>query len=62
MDEVTWEEPLEFKPERFLNKDGNVYRPDEFIPFSIGTVNVFFLNFMYCFLFEGVSGQNPTHI
>ncbi|XP_070568876.1 cytochrome P450 2U1-like isoform X2 [Ptychodera flava] len=30
-----WEEPEKFNPERFLNKDGSVHRPDNFIPFSV---------------------------
>lgn len=32
-----WENPEEFRPERFLTAEGNVYRPDAFIPFSWGT-------------------------
>ncbi|XP_071816840.1 cytochrome P450 2J6-like [Apostichopus japonicus] len=31
-----WEEPEEFRPERFLDKDGNFVKRDDFIPFSIG--------------------------
>ncbi|KAK3710185.1 hypothetical protein RRG08_014501 [Elysia crispata] len=35
MDEETWEEPLKFRPERFLH-EGRVVKPDAFIPFSTG--------------------------
>ena len=31
-----WEDPEDFKPERFLTQDGKVSRPKELIPFSIG--------------------------
>lgn len=31
-----WDEPNEFKPERFLSSKGNVVKPAHFIPFSTG--------------------------
>ena len=31
-----WENPEEFIPERFMDERGNTYRPDGFIPFSMG--------------------------
>ncbi|XP_071492517.1 cytochrome P450 2U1-like [Diadema antillarum] len=31
-----WTDPEEFKPERFLDVNGNCVKPDEMIPFSIG--------------------------
>lgn len=31
-----WNEPDQFRPERFLDKDGKCFSPKEFIPFSIG--------------------------
>ena len=40
-DPEVWHDPEVFKPERFLNKDGNVDLPKEWIPFSIGKVFVF---------------------
>ncbi|XP_052269844.1 cytochrome P450 2U1-like isoform X2 [Dreissena polymorpha] len=35
-DPSTWSEPDVFKPERFLNNDGDLEIPNEFIAFSIG--------------------------
>ena len=35
-DPEIWADPEEFNPLRFLNKDGKVEKPKEFIPFSIG--------------------------
>ena len=31
-----WEEGTKFKPERFLDSEGQVRRDDHFIPFSVG--------------------------
>ncbi|XP_033641368.1 cytochrome P450 2J6-like [Asterias rubens] len=35
-DPKLWPEPDEFKPERFLNEEGNAIKAEEFIPFSTG--------------------------
>ena len=35
-DPTVWQDPDQFKPERFLNEDGKAVKPDELIPFSIG--------------------------
>ena len=32
----TWEDPLSFKPERFLDAEGNLVQPQTYIPFGIG--------------------------
>ncbi|RUS79918.1 hypothetical protein EGW08_012306 [Elysia chlorotica] len=32
----TWKDPLEFKPERFLDAQGNVTQPEQFVAYSIG--------------------------
>eukprot|EP00057_Strongylocentrotus_purpuratus_P014298 XP_011668772.1 PREDICTED: cytochrome P450 2J1-like [Strongylocentrotus purpuratus] len=36
MDPSAWESPREFRPERFLDSEGNPKRFDHFMPFSIG--------------------------
>ncbi|GFO42262.1 cytochrome p450 2u1 [Plakobranchus ocellatus] len=36
LDEDTWEEPHKFKPERFLDSNGHLTKPEAFIPFSFG--------------------------
>ena len=35
-DPEVWGDPENFRPERFIGPDGQVTRPEEFIPFSIG--------------------------
>ena len=35
-DPDVFENPLQFNPERFIDEDGKVFRPKEFIPFGIG--------------------------
>jgi len=37
MDPEVWEEPYVFRPERFLNEDGQVTGKERIIPFSLGT-------------------------
>ncbi|XP_072020544.1 cytochrome P450 2U1-like [Amphiura filiformis] len=36
-DPEVWPNPEQFRPERFLDKDGKVYRPQQYVPFSIGS-------------------------
>ena len=36
MDEDIWGDPEVFRPERFLNSDGKLSVPTEFIPFFLG--------------------------
>ena len=43
-DPTVWDEPLKFKPERFLDQNGKFKHPKEnFLPFGIGTVTSFHL-------------------
>lgn len=36
LDPDLWDEPTKFKPDRFLDKDGNVVKNDNLVPFSLG--------------------------
>jgi len=36
MDPNLWDKPNEFNPNRFINAEGNVHRPEYFIPFGVG--------------------------
>ena len=35
-DPNVWKDPEQFRPERFLDRNGDVCRPQEYIPFSVG--------------------------
>ena len=37
MSDQHWREPKQFRPERFLDEDNKVTKPDAFIPFGIGS-------------------------
>ena len=39
MDPDDWQQPQQFRPERFLDESGNVFDRDRIIPFSLGTSN-----------------------
>lgn len=36
MDPNLWDKPNEFNPSRFINAEGNVQKPEYFIPFGVG--------------------------
>ena len=36
MDEELWHEPTKFQPGRFLNAEGQVHKPEYFMPFGVG--------------------------
>lgn len=36
MDPNLWDKPDEFNPDRFINAEGNVQKPEYFIPFGVG--------------------------
>ncbi|CAG5120658.1 unnamed protein product [Candidula unifasciata] len=36
LDKKTWGDPLNFRPERFLDAEGNLVIPEQFVPFSLG--------------------------
>ena len=50
LSDKTWDQPLEFRPDRFLYNDGNLIHPEEFIPFSIGKVNPLSGSHFYIFM------------
>jgi len=37
MDPDDWQQPQQFRPERFLDESGNVVDKDRIMPFSLGT-------------------------
>lgn len=47
-DPVLWENPDAFQPERFLDADGKLNKPDYLIPFSIGKVLFLLLSRCVC--------------
>lgn len=42
MDPDVWEDPEEFRPTRFIATDGNLLKPQEFIPFQTGNFKYFY--------------------
>ena len=40
MDRDIWDEPEKFRPERFLDVEGHVTRPDAYMPFSVGKYRI----------------------
>jgi cytochrome P450 family 2 subfamily U polypeptide 1 len=40
MDPNLWPEPHKFKPERFLDAQGKVFKRETFIPFSLGRCRI----------------------
>lgn len=47
-DPDVWEDPEEFRPSRFLQDDGTLLKPQEFIPFQTG-MGLYF-KFLYIYL------------
>ncbi|XP_072015656.1 cytochrome P450 2A10-like [Amphiura filiformis] len=66
-----WEDPEEFRPERFLDDEGNHLEADELIPFGVGRRNclgealarqelfIFFTHLLHQFKFEKTSEDAP---
>ena len=69
-----WQEPDEFKPERFLNDKGEAVPREELIPFAIGRRScpgenlakmelfVFFTYFMHQFTFKTLENSPPLSL
>ena len=43
MNSAIWDEPEKFRPERFLDGEGHVTRPDAYMPFSVGKYKIWTL-------------------
>uniref|UniRef100_A0A914CPE7 Cytochrome P450 n=1 Tax=Acrobeloides nanus TaxID=290746 RepID=A0A914CPE7_9BILA len=71
-DEKIFPEPFKFKPERFLDSNGNNRKIDEFIPFSVGRrqclgeslarmeMFLFVANIFNQFKISAVDGKEPS--
>ena len=40
MDSRFWPEPEKFKPQRFLTEEGNLSKPEAYIPFQSGVFRI----------------------
>ena len=49
MDPDLWEDPDEFRPERFMDEEGNMVKPEAFVPFGMGIFS--FSSFYYLILY-----------
>jgi len=36
MDKTVWGDPEEFRPDRFIDDNGKVFIPDQYLPFGFG--------------------------
>lgn len=73
-DPECWGDPEVFRPERFLNAEGKVQKPEYFIPFSVGgrmclgeplakmEMFLFFTCLLHQFSFSGVTGEKPPSL
>lgn len=43
MDKEHWGDPENFRPERFISKDGKLIQDDWFIPFALGKIFLFLI-------------------
>jgi len=53
MDPDDWQQPQQFRPERFLDESGNVINRDRVIPFSLGASTILLerrCNILICYL------------
>lgn len=70
-DTTVWDQPNDFNPERFLDEQGELHRPEHFIPFGIGRrvcmgeqlakmeLFLMFTSLMQAFSFSLPAGQAP---
>ena len=75
MDPEVWDQPEEFRPERFLNEDHTaVHKPEHFMPFGIGQrmclgdqlaekeFFLFFSSLLYCFDLQNPEGREKPSL
>ncbi|KAG8288514.1 hypothetical protein J6590_016639 [Homalodisca vitripennis] len=74
MDPTLWDQPNQFRPERFLTPEGKVFKPDYFIPFGVGRrmclgdvlarmeLFLFFSSFLHCFHLAVPEGHAPPSV
>jgi len=73
-DPKLWGDPEIFRPERFLNANGQVQKPEYLIPFSVGSrfclgeplarmeIFIFFSSLLHTFTFSRVTGLQPPKL
>ena len=52
MDPDDWQQPQQFRPERFLDESGNVIGKDRVIPFSLGKLSITYGSSLILFDYE----------
>jgi len=58
MDPDDWQQPQQFRPERFLDESGNVINRDRVIAFSLGTAItacVVVIPYIYCLVLNAIN-------
>ena len=72
MDPEVWEQPEQFRPERFLTEDGALHKPKHFMPFGAGQrmclgdkiaemeLQLFFSSLLHCYDLQNPSTDLPS--
>ncbi|XP_076034768.1 cytochrome P450 18a1 [Oratosquilla oratoria] len=71
MNSKYWDDPEKFEPERFLDEQGQLYKPDNYMPFGVGRrmclgdvlarseMFIFFTSILHVFILENPVGSPP---